>query len=93
VTPQPMSDAEIRRLSDEADIEWGKAVGGPMPYELFARAILAARDAQWVAMLGEPVAWRAADNGGSFVSHYARQQNVFYRQEYTTPLYAIKEPK
>jgi hypothetical protein len=87
VTPQPMSDAEIiavlKAMPHRVNIEqWGNSKD-------IARSILAARDAQWVAMPGEPVGevrdcvWRGMSWSVSILAPT--------KLDLRTPLYAIKE--
>ena len=74
--PQPMSDAEMRRILQKT----AESIDAPnivmTHWLLVARAIRDARDAQWAAMIGEPVA----------LSH-PHMLSV----PVGTPLYAIKE--
>ena len=101
--PQPMSDEEIDAMllqhgasGDWTDDEFESAAS------LVAKAI-AARDAQWAAMIGEPVAWgHEAFVGGSWVLQWpvrcsqssAKEDCAMYGKAETlrvSPLYAIKE--
>ena len=84
--PQPMSDAEIAEVERDSFIGVGRPTAG-FDRDRFARAIEARVNAQWAAMIGEPVAWiehhKAGDNlNWDEVNHpYAK----------ASPLYAIKE--
>ena len=78
--PQPMSDAEIDSIiyaSRQAD-------EGP---SALARRFAAARDAQWAAMIGEPVAVADMD---LHADHMGPVEAFAFIPE-NTPLYAIKE--
>lgn len=84
MTPQPMSDAEISH-------EWGRAL---MSHDTtrehvcaLARAIEARVNAQWVAMLGEPVATLVGYSNGERELRF----NANGWGDTHTPLYAIKE--
>ena len=90
--PQPMSDAEIDAIiyaSRQAD-------EGP---SALARRFAAARDAQWAAMIGEPVAYRvevgglwfhARDRGG-LITALGVKLGISRGDLQPSPLYAIKE--
>ena len=82
--PQPMSDGQIAN-------EWGMAL---MRHDTtreqlfdFARAILAARDAQWAAMIGEPVAVADMDLHQDHMGTVEALASI----PAGSPLYAIKE--
>lgn len=90
-TPQPMSDAEMRRLLQQT-AESIDALNIVMTHwPLVARAILAARDAQWVAMLGEPVAWEVKQGARTFLTPAAEFKRMSFDAASFSPLYAIKE--
>ena len=113
MTPEPMSDAEIRREKQErnsrvADLydELARA-GKHGHYESLFRIVrieveraIAARDAQWREMLGEPVAWQTFDGEGGY-EYRAYEENEGYAEDWAkrnprhagwvSPLYAIKD--
>lgn len=92
--PKPMSDAAMRRILQKT----AESIDAPnivmTHWLLVARAIRDARDAQWAAMIGEPVAWYLPGEGGD---------DSIFRDRHTVaacngnpwtgflPLYAIKE--
>lgn len=88
--PQPMSAETVAEIWVENGSDAEDAEG-------FARAIIAARDAQWAAMIGEPVAWNLA--GGRtfmdkpFTNRTGAELMASQRNDGSTvsPLYAIKE--
>ena len=83
--PQPMSDAEI-------DAIWRDSSGRIISAADLkgVRAIIAARDAQWAAMIGEPVhMFRKAQCSDWYVGHADHQDGGGPYEERT--LYAIKE--
>lgn len=95
MTPQPMSDAEIAGMLEKhaggcewSDDEYESA-------EALVATAMAARDAQWVAMLGEPVAHidTASIDALAKLSPRGYMTTNIYRVgvEHSSPLYAIKE--
>ena len=101
--PQPMSDPERNgRVSDLYD-ELAKA-GKHGHYESLYRIVrleveraIAARDAQWAAIIGEPVAWER-DGGSEWTNRQTERDfwEALHKDEpdlwgKPTPLYAIKE--
>ena len=99
--PQPMSDAEIIEVRKSlgryqvSTQQWGDTLA-------LSRAIIAARDAQWAAMIGEPVAWRlsgAFHEGPDGPKYWTRSPTPeelalwesFGHPATVSPLYAIKE--
>ena len=93
--PQPMSDEEAQAL-------WHKAcdhIPAWARHLAFARAIIAARDAQWAAMIGEPVAWRVEVDGLWFhardrdglIAALGVKLGISLGDLQPSPLYAIKE--
>ena len=94
--PQPMSDAEIdaaaKRLAECMDYPWEfMPEKGRENMRQHARTIvsptIAARDAQWAAMIGEPVAVADMD---LHADHMGPVEAFAFIPE-NTPLYAIKE--
>ena len=95
--PQPMSDAEIASaLGTDQDSPVFVA------FKAIAVASIAARDAQWAAMIGEPVAWRlcgAFHEGPDGPKYWVRSPTPeelamwasFGHPATVSPLYAIKE--
>ena len=101
--PQPMSDAAMRRILQKT----AESIDAPnivmTHWLIVARAIRDARDAQWAAMIGEPVAWALAGSGHSSMqgpalwlrAPTADEQAMwasFGHPATVSPLYAIKEP-
>jgi uncharacterized protein YcsI (UPF0317 family) len=58
-----------------------------------AEAIIAARDAMWSEMLGEPVAWGWVGHDGCVRDCIAPDTHAIKEGEYTVPLYALKGVK
>ena len=88
--PQPMSDAEIDAMllqhgasGDWTDDEFESAAS------LVAKAI-AARDAQWAAMIGEPFAWLCYDKHTCTTNENIAKTWAAAGID-SMPLYAIKE--
>lgn len=86
---QPMNDAEIAKVvssafADDSELSESERV--------LVSAIIAARDAQWAAMIGEPVAWAAPDGSLFWSYSLAQQQACKLGDKDASPLYAIKEP-
>ena len=97
--PQPMSDAEIDAMDKFA--LHVTAPGRRNGVRSYAAAIIAARDAQWAAMIGEPVAWRlsgAFHEGPDGPKYWIRSPTPeelalwasFGHPATVSPLYAIK---
>lgn len=84
--PQPMSDAEIEAI-------WCDGNGGTIRAADLegVRAIIAARDAQWAAMIGEPVAWDVQQGSRTFLVRAAEFNRMSFDAGSFSPLYAIKE--
>ena len=80
--PQPMSDAEI-------DAIWRDSSGRIISAADLkgVRAIIAARDAQWAAMIGEPVATLRRGKAGVWLETLVPPSDA----PIDAPLYAIKE--
>ena len=79
--PEPMTPEQIELMHTDAT---GWKVLPPGIIKL-AHAIIAARDAQWEKMLGEPVAY-AQPNGFEYVS-------MHHDKYHTIPLYAFGDNK
>ena len=86
--PQPMSDAEI-------DAIWRDSSGRIISAADLkgVRAIIAARDAQWAAMIGEPVAelWQHSETGRTRIVTPDMIVTADATWLVVSPLYAIKE--
>ena len=108
MTPQPMDEDDIIKCIVQAGcLGTVKMTFESGPYDItrtsinadkLARAILAARDAQWLAMLGEPVAGRSRFHGMDAWAHcsadHARMVNSAPNEwpgYEAQPLYAIKD--
>ena len=74
----------------EIDEVWSDEIGYDVSFSERAaiQRLIAARDAQWAAMIGEPVAWLL---DGS--NHVEVDVQSYHTGEEWTSLYAIKEPK
>ena len=90
--PQPMSEAEIDAVREEF-ISWDGDFFRCESPELagFVAAIIAARDAQWAAMIGEPVAWDVQQGSRTFLVRAAEFNRLSFDAGSFSPLYAIKE--
>ena len=92
--PQPMSDAEIagivERFAGDDYPRWSHLER--LNAEILVNLTLVARDAQWAAMIGEPVAW--IDPSDLRLMHKDGRGCIAWPQQYpnaTLQLYAIKE--
>ena len=96
-----MSDENIREIRDEFSTLTGDYFKSNSPeFAEYTRAIIAARDAQWREMLGEPVAWQTFDGEGGY-EYRAYEENEGYAEDWAkrnprhagwvSPLYAIKD--
>ena len=83
--PQPMSDAEIASaLGTDQDSPVFVA------FKAIAVASIAARDAQWAAMIGEPFAWLCYDKHTCTTNENTAKTWAAAGVD-SMPLYAIKE--
>ena len=90
--PQPMSDARYQELARRQTAgPHGDSLIGSEQIAGFARAIIAARDAQWAAMIGEPVAWDVQQGSRTFLVRAAEFNRMSFDAGSFSPLYAIKE--
>jgi len=86
MNPEPMSFATLDAIARDAQIKFCmKDVGRSFEHE-FALSLIAARDAQWAAMLGEPVGWLVHAKY-PFMEQTPQIEGGLPR----SPLYAIKE--
>ena len=95
MTPEPMSYADIEAIRDEFSTLTGDYFKSNSPeFAEYTRAIIAARDAQWREMLGEPVAWRVRrhDAPNYWIVFLHKPVDALEDPEREVqPLYAIKD--
>jgi predicted dehydrogenase len=94
-TPAPMSDEQLNTMRRSAKDSPG--VVNTMWHLLYAQAIIAARDAMWSEMLGEPHSWYSAQEDDWMTNKVAQEHKHLnsYTQKhgkFDLPLYALEKP-